>query len=183
MFVVHLRLIGETMVNQVELSKNQTLELMSSSPILSDLIHWLDDLGQRATLEVIEKKLLEIDIQAEDLEKFLGYSEDGYQRNVIKKTEYFELVLICWKPGQKTQIHDHSGSDCAFLILEGISTESLYKFDGDKLVVSEVRKYLPGEVCAAGEPDIHQISNEEETNLVNLHLYTPPLNNINIYEV
>ena len=40
MFVVHLRLIGETMVNQVELSKNQTLELMSSSPILSDLIHF-----------------------------------------------------------------------------------------------------------------------------------------------
>ena len=69
MFVVHLRLIGETMVNQVELSKNQTLELMSSSPILSDLIHWLDELGQRATLEIIEKKLLELDIQAEVLEK------------------------------------------------------------------------------------------------------------------
>ena len=183
MFVVHLRLIGETVVNQVELSENETSELLSNSRDLSDLIMWLDDLGARATLEVIEKKLLELRIRTIDLTKFLGFDDDGYQRNVIKKTEYFELVLICWKPGQKTQIHDHNGSDCAFLILEGISTESLYKFDGDKLVVSEVRKYLPGEVCAAGEPDIHQISNEEETNLVNLHLYTPPLNNINIYEV
>ena len=183
MFVVHLRLIGETVVNQVELSENETLELLSNSRDLSDLIMWLDDLGRRATLEVIEKKLLELQIRTADLTKFLGFDDDGYQRNVIKKTEHFELVLICWKPGQKTQIHDHKGSDCAFLILEGISTESLYKFDGDKLVFSEVRKYLPGEVCAAGEPEIHQISNEEETNLVNLHLYTPPLNNINIYEV
>ena len=183
MFIVHLRLIGEAMVNQVELTKNQTSELLSSSCSLSDLIVWLDGLGRRATLEVLEKKLLGLEIEMGDLTKFLGYAEDGYQRNIIKKTEYYELVLICWKPGQKTQIHDHKGSDCAFLILDGISTESLYEFDGDNLVLSEVRKYLPGEVCAAGEPEIHQISNEEETNLVNLHLYTPPLNNINIYEV
>ena len=57
MFVVHLRLIGETVVNQVELSENETLELLSNSRDLRDLIMWLDDLGRRATLEVIRKEV------------------------------------------------------------------------------------------------------------------------------
>tara|TARA_B100001559_G_C16323278_1_gene539834 strand:+ start:100 stop:642 length:543 start_codon:yes stop_codon:yes gene_type:complete len=179
---MHLRLISEAMVNQVELTESQTSQLVTSSTCLRDLIDWLDGLGQRASLEIIGEKLLELEINLEDLVEFLGYTDDGYQRNIVKKTEHYELVLICWKPGQKTPIHDHRGSDCAFLILEGISTESIYNSNDGKLEVSRVRKYLPGEVCAADEPDIHKISNEEQTNLINLHLYTPPLKNINIYE-
>ena len=121
------------------------------------------------------------DVNLENLRKFLGYTDDGYQRNVVKKTEHYELVLICWKPGQKTPIHDHKGSDCAFLILEGVSTESVYKNKEGKLEVSGIRKYAPGEVCDAEEPDIHMISNDEEINLVNLHLYSPPLKDFTIY--
>tara|TARA_B100001758_G_C18362158_1_gene586397 strand:- start:966 stop:1517 length:552 start_codon:yes stop_codon:yes gene_type:complete len=182
MIVVHLRLIGEAMVNQVELTERETSELVASSPDLEHLINWLDRLGQRATLKIIEEKLLNLNINTDEISTFLGYTDDGYQRNIVKKTDHYELVLICWKPGQKTPIHDHKGSDCAFLILEGVSTESIFVTEGDGLELSRVRKYAPGEVCAAGEPDIHRISNEEGINLVNLHLYTPPLRNINIYE-
>ena len=43
------------------------------------------------------------------------------------------------------------------------------------------RRYQPGEVCAADEPDIHRVSNEEDSNLINLHVYTPPLGGFNFY--
>ena len=48
-------------------------------------------------------------------------------------------------------------------------------------VPSHDRKYAPGEVCAAEEPDIHRISNDEDVNLINLHVYTPPLSGFGIY--
>ena len=41
---------------------------------------------------------------------------------------------------------------------------------------------MPGEVCAADEPDIHRVSNDEDSNLINLHVYTPPLSGFNFYD-
>ena len=91
-------------------------------------------------------------------------------------------MAICWTPGQETPIHDHVGSDCAFLILSGVSTETVYKTDDEGLAFSvSSRRYEPGEVCAADEPDIHRVSNEEQSKLINLHVYTPPLSGFNIY--
>ena len=100
--------------------------------------------------------------QSRGLKEHIGYTEDnGYQRNIIKKTEHYEIVAITWRAGQDTPIHDHKGSDCAFLIVEGTSTETVYELNEDNLAVpSHVRHYAPGEVCAADEPDIHRISNE-----------------------
>mgnify|MGYP000134363322 CR=1 FL=1 len=178
----HLSLIGEVVVNQVELSESEVLEITSSSPELSKFINWLDGLDLRPTLKILEKKLLNLKINLEELSKFLGYTDDGYQRNVVKKTDNYELVLICWKAGQRTPIHDHKGSDCAFLILEGISTESIYREKEGELMKIGIKRYVPGEVCAAEESDIHKISNDEPKNLVNLHLYSPPLKGFNLYE-
>ena len=75
-----------------------------------------------------------------------------------------------------------SGNLLAFLILSGVSTETVYETNEEGLAspVSS-RRYEPGEVCAADEPDIHRVSNEEKTKLINLHVYTPPLSGFYIY--
>ena len=101
----------------------------------------------------------------------------------FNSTDYFEIVAIIWRPGQDTPIHDHIGSDCAFLILEGESTETTYELNekGQAFPVSK-RVYRPGEVCAADEPDIHSVSNDGDGELINLHIYTPPLHAFNVYD-
>ena len=40
-----------------------------------------------------------------------------------------------------------------------------------------------GEVCGSFDDDIHQIRNEGDENLVTLHVYSPYLDNINLYEI
>ena len=113
----------------------------------------------------------------------IGYAEDGYQRNVIKKTEFYELVAICWTPGQLTPIHDHVGSDCAFKIIDGVSTETTFNLNDKGLAYpTSVRKYHRGEICASDEPDIHRVTNNSHNELINLHVYTPPLHAYNTYE-
>ena len=176
----HLPLI---MVAVTKLSEDERNDLISCCKGIAGLVEWLDSLDGRPGLADLGTRLESLPINLEALKRHIDYTdEDGYQRNIIKKTEHYEMVAIAWKPGQDTPIHDHVGSDCAFLIVEGSSTETIYTLDEDgHAVPSHNRKYVPGEVCAAEEPDIHRISNDEDVNLINLHVYTPPLSGFGIY--
>ncbi len=170
------------MVTQVAIDPEVRDNLLSECPGLSGLVCWLDSINRRPGLDELDGQLTEIEVNLEALRACIGYADDGYQRNVIKKSEHYELVAICWTPGQQTPIHDHVGSDCAFLIVDGVSTETIYEADEEgRARPINIRHYQPGEVCAAEEPDIHRVSNDSESELVNLHVYTPPLHAYNIY--
>ncbi len=175
-------MIGKDVVTQAPLSDEARSNLLSQCQGIRDLVDWLDGINRRPGLDELDLRLSGLQVNTGALEECIGYSEDGYQRNVIKKNQHYEIVAICWTPGQDTPIHDHVGSDCAFLIVSGASTETVYKTNEEGLAIPvSTRRYLPGEVCAADEPDIHRVSNEEDSNLINLHVYTPPLSGFNFY--
>ena len=170
------------MVVQAELESEVRENLLSRCTGLSNLIEWLDTIDSRPGLNELHHHLSTGTFNHAALKECIDYADEGYQRNIIKKTEFYELVAISWTPGQETPIHDHTGSDCAFLIVEGTSTETIYRLDSEGLAEPiKVRTYFPGEICAAEEPDIHKISNDEESELINLHVYTPPLHAYNTY--
>ena len=172
------------MVAAVTMSDENRDDLIACCKGVADLIEWLDSIDARPGLSELGVRLESMPLNLEALKEHLVYTEDkGYQRNIIKRTEHYEMVAITWRAGQATPIHDHVGSDCAFLIVEGTSTETTYETDDNgRAVPSGVRDYAPGEVCAAEEPDIHRISNDTDGNLINLHIYTPPLSGFGIYE-
>jgi len=175
--------ISQPMVVQVELGPKARKNLLSECSGLTGLVDWLDTINRRPGLSELDDHLKGMDINLDALRECIGYADDGYQRNVIKKTEFYELVAICWTPGQDTPIHDHVGSDCAFLIADGVSTETIYQLNDEGLAYPvEVRTYQPGEVCAAEEPDIHRVSNDSDSQLINVHVYTPPLYAYSLYE-
>ena len=169
-------------VQQIQIDADQQTTLLSRCPGLRNIIQRLDSIDRRPGLSELESKLSSQEFEISALRDCIGSTHDGYQRNVIKRTQHYEIVAICWRPGQLTPIHDHKGSDCAFLILEGVSTERIFEIDQlGKAVHPSTRHYSPGEICAAEEPDIHQVVNEQESELVNLHIYTPPLSEFMIY--
>ena len=170
------------MAVQVELDSGTRESLLSKCPSLSTLIEWLDTIRPRPGLSEVSHHLSQGTFNEEALKQCIGYAAEGYQRNVIKKTELYEIVAICWTPGQETPIHDHAGSDCAFRTVQGSSTETIYSLDSEGFAVPVMtRKYSPGEICAAEEPDIHKISNESKSKLLNIHIYTPPLHAYRTY--
>ena len=171
------------MVVQVELDNEVRDNLLSECSGLSGLVDWLDIIDRRPGLSELDVQLRNMEVNLDALRECIGYTDNGYQRNVIKRTEFYELVAICWTPGQDTPIHDHVGSDCAFLIADGVSTETIYQLNDEGLAYPvEVRTYQPGEVCAAEEPDIHRVSNDSDSELINVHVYTPPLHAYSLYE-
>ncbi|MBN16865.1 MAG: hypothetical protein CMB37_01725 [Euryarchaeota archaeon] len=172
------------MVAVVSLSEDNREDLIGSCKGISELIHWLDALNNRPGLQELGTRLESSSINLASLKKFIGYDETGsYQRNIIKKTEHYEMVAITWRPGCDTPIHNHQGSDCAFLIVEGVCTETIYALNDEGKASPEMqREYVVGGVCAADEPDIHRISNDTDSNLINLHVYSPPLRNFKTFE-
>jgi cysteine dioxygenase len=51
-------------------------------------------------------------IQAETLQPYIYYAKSHYTRNLIHKSELFEVLAICWNVGQVSRIHNHRDQNC-----------------------------------------------------------------------
>ena len=84
-------------------------DLIACCKGVADLIEWLDSIDARPGLSELGVRLESMPLNLEALKEHLVYTEDkGYQRNIIKRTEHYEMVAITWRPGQATPIHDRS---------------------------------------------------------------------------
>ena len=95
------------------------------------------------------------------------------------------MLVLCWKPGQRTVIHDHNGSQGAVLVQQGVVWETTFSFDEvNGLAYKSGREYGIGQVTGADVPDIHQLGNPDvsEQNLVTIHIYSPPLGVLHTYK-
>ena len=144
------------------------IEELTAVPTLGEVVDWFSSLL----------------IRQRDYETHRFFSDHKYARNLIVRGEHAEMLLLCWKQGQRTPIHDHGGSIGVVLVCEGMVTETMFEHAPE----GHVRPYDtyrrgPGVVTGADVPDIHQLSNLEQDgrDLVTLHCYAPPLSVLNTY--
>lgn len=158
---------------------------------LGRLLERLDVMSERGSLclQELERLFLALELQPGDLAAFQLFSPRCYQRNRIRRTEQYEMLLICWAPGQGSPVHDHTGSACAFRVVSGRCTEQRFRrcVDGPE---GELRARPEGEtvvfdrgsVCVSEDADIHRVGNSSaQENLCTLHLYSPPLDAMRQY--
>jgi len=135
-------------------------------------------------LDVLRVELEHLDSGMQMFAPFWMFDACTYRRNLIRRTAAYEALLLCWLPGQRSPIHDHRGSGCAFRVVDGVVTETLYeRTKGSELVCAASMRWLPpGTICASREFDIHEVANTQpQADLVTLHLYSPPLSDVNLY--
>jgi cysteine dioxygenase len=61
------------------------------------------------TSDVVSRCVAATPIPVEALKDYIWWRDEFYTRNLIYRDELFEVMTICWKPGQKTAIHTHNG--------------------------------------------------------------------------
>ena len=134
-------------------------------------------------LEVMRDQLDRLEDNLQMLAPWWIFDACTYRRNLIRRTADYEALLLCWLPGQRSPIHDHRGSGCAFRVIEGVVTETLYEPAKNGLVCAASMRWLPpGTICASREFDVHEVANTQpQANLVTLHVYSPPLRDVNLY--
>lgn len=117
-------------------------------------------------------ELLTAQSTLKDFRQYVRFDEEKYQRNVILKTNFYELVCVCWLPGQFSSIHSHGTSFGAMRILEGQVTEDLYLTPDNP--VYQRRIYTPSDCSKVTPETLHSVGNTSDKPASSLHLYSPP---------
>jgi rhodanese-related sulfurtransferase/mannose-6-phosphate isomerase-like protein (cupin superfamily) len=87
----------------------------------------------------------------------------------------YDLWVISWLPGQSTGFHDHGASSGAFVVATGILEE--HRPD------ERTRVIHPGKARAFGPDYAHDVRNVSLAPAISIHAYSPPLSEMNEYEL
>src|SRR5439155_5912566 len=95
-----------------------------------------------------------------DLSNYLIFNPARYVRNRVHDGPSYQALLLCWRNGQRSPIHNHRGSHCGVKVLRGIATETFFKRAPNGLIVPvSSRELALGRICGSVDDDIHQVSN------------------------
>jgi cysteine dioxygenase len=154
--------------------------------VLEPLFDYLDGLYSRPPLAELAAHVSQLQLRCEDVADFIRFSERCYQRNLVRSGPWYNVLLLCWKNGQRSPIHDHKGSVCALRVLRGVLTETVFEFtpNGHVKAIGS-RDFAPGSVVASQDSDLHQVSNLQPgtDDLVTLHVYAPALEFMGTYSL
>ena len=158
----------------------------SGSLTFSELVEQLKAQTSPPSLEQIGSWLANVEIDRLDVEPYLGFKEGNYWRHRVYRNAAVEMLIICWRPGQKTPIHDHNGSHGVVRVHKGLMWETTFCYEEEHgLCYNTGRECPTGTVTGAEVPDIHQLGNPEVSgqDLITVHVYAPPLGVLNTYKV
>src|ERR1700757_3084143 len=62
--------------------------------------------------EPVRRFLADNPVNADSLAPYLTWDRQHYTRNLIDKTELYELIAICWDVGQASSVHNHRDQNC-----------------------------------------------------------------------
>ena len=147
----------------------EILKSHTSPPPLAQLYDWLENTR----------------ITDDELLPYLGFKDGTYWRHRVCRNESVEMLVLCWRPGQRTVIHDHNGSQGAVLVHQGVMWETTFTYDEERgLSYNSACGYQAGQITGADVPDIHQLGNPDvsERNLVTIHIYSPALGVLHTYK-
>jgi rhodanese-related sulfurtransferase len=113
-------------------------------------------------------------------------SSDGWLNRVRLRTEHrwyerlyhgpdHDIWIISWMPGQSTGFHDHGESAGAFVLATGVLEE--HRPGEQPLAIH------PGQPRAFSSDYAHDVRNVSLAPAVSIHAYSPPLTDMNEYEL
>ncbi|HVQ40129.1 MAG TPA: cysteine dioxygenase family protein [Pyrinomonadaceae bacterium] len=171
------------MATHIEIADSQEIKGdRFSLPALKSVLESQSDVP---SLEQIYDWLETSEISVDELGPYIAFKEGNYWRHRVCRNKFVEMLVLCWRPGQRTPIHDHNGSHGGVKIWKGMLWETTFSFDQDNgLAYRSAREYGPGVVTGSDIRDIHQLGNPDVSgqDLITLHVYAPPLGVLHTYK-
>jgi len=137
--------------------------------------------------EAVDFYLKNHQLSQQDFLPFIYFREETYGRNLVFRTDFYELLVLTWLPQQRTPIHDHGGQRCWMLIQSGKLLFKNFKpitLDNDTLEVCG-----PCQLHEAGDTvyiddgiGVHSIANATNQPAISVHLYAAPVPRCRIYD-
>ncbi|HMD18285.1 MAG TPA: cysteine dioxygenase family protein [Terriglobales bacterium] len=160
---------------------------------IDELVRELHALSASAFDNTEEIRLLleKMPVEEASLAPYLCWDRQHYTRNLVDKTELYELVAVCWEVGQGSSVHNHRDQNCWMAAPIGnLLVENFHVGFQDieagkcRLVASNTVKLTAANPCAVDprEP-VHRVVNPREANqrAVTLHVYSRPFDTCVVY--
>jgi len=125
-----------------------------------------------------------LNIPTADLMKYAFWGDKGYTRNCIERTDDFELLLLCWNPGDATPIHCHGKQRCWVYQVSGQMEEVIYIKDGQNNIIPDMNRILKsGDISYMDDSKgFHTLHNNSDSKIMSLHLYAKPIDSCTYYK-
>ncbi|KON86074.1 hypothetical protein AF332_04090 [Sporosarcina globispora] len=133
--------------------------------------------------EELRKALASLDIKLEDLLAYLQPADGKpYYRKLLYQNDEVELLVMNWSDIECAP-HDHGNSKGWIQVLNGDSENTVF----------EVKEGVPNELFTevkskgffffAPQNGVHKMKSTGRENLVTLHLYSPPITGMKVYDL
>jgi len=148
-------------------------------------IEELNHTAKEMNLADLRKFISKLKPEQEEIARYIHFTEERYARNLVYKGEDFECLVLCWRPGQRSPIHDHAKSICAVYSMDGVlSADNYRKTSNGHIRADYSEDFKPGSVLSIQTTEIHQVSNlQDAKDLISIHFYLGPLENSFLYSV
>ncbi|HMU15086.1 MAG: cysteine dioxygenase family protein [Bacteroidetes bacterium] len=123
-------------------------------------------------------------IPGQDLETYFRWNTRHYTRTCVIRNDAFELLVVCYEPGQRTSIHDYD-SELAWMhpVVGEVIEERFAIGSNEKLQLVQETRLRPGMLGAImRESSIHRFTNPGPGRAVTLNLYAPPMSKWRVYD-
>ena len=186
---------------------SQLLDVHPLETRVGDFVAGLREITKGSfTSAQVSEFMAQTKLRAETLAPYLFWDSAVYTRNLIYRNQFFEVLALCWQPGQKTPIHSHNGQLGWVTVVQGELTCRDYRFVRSGLPKAAHpssretnRMSRPVEVellCSAvhaadgrvAEVDrcrtTHEIENLEKSlhGSVSLHVYSKPIDSCVVFD-
>jgi cysteine dioxygenase len=170
-------------------------KIISAGDFIDDLKSF--ESGPPITRDRVLDYLRETAVTRASLDPYVHFQAGAYTRNLMYRDDTFEVMAVCWSPGQRTVIHTHNGQLGWMSVEQGALAVINYKWLGCNAADNQ---NVVGMDCLAGAteldldrrevqecfPDgpvntvdkvqtIHQVVVQGKEPVVSLHIYSRPI--------
>lgn len=130
-------------------------------------------------------------IDPDSLDPYLYFSSKRYTRNLIYRDDAFEMIALCWAPGQISAIHDHAGQRCWMVVPIGaleVQCFTVVEARGQS-AASALAKASHGFIdrgapaAVTDDEPIHWVGNTKDDLATSIHVYARPIERCTAFDV
>jgi cysteine dioxygenase len=143
------------------------------------------------TVDRVARYTEQTPVDPDSLSPYLFFEPTHYTRNLIFRSDLFELMAICWEVGQASRIHNHRDQNCWMtvpigrLAVQNYEVRALDPARGYCELVEASRLFMDAAHPSHVEQElpVHAVLNlpEYAERAVSLHVYSHPYDRCLVY--
>ncbi len=113
-------------------------------------------------------------LATKDVEPFMLFNhnnKESYGRTLIFDNGNFKILLMSWKTGDFTAIHNHGFTEWGCVYTFGVATHRLYEIEQNELKLVQKDNFQAGQIASVCGDLTHMMGNASSENFVTLHIY------------